>query len=57
MSTLPSSATVPLLAVATGASLTGVTVIDTVAKAVESTVPSFTLKVKLSEPLKFAAGV
>ena len=35
---------------ATGASLTAVTVIETVAVA-ESTVPSFTVKVKLSAPL------
>src|SRR5437588_369248 len=38
-------------AVAVGALLTGVTVIVTVALAAESTSPSFTLKVKLSEPL------
>jgi hypothetical protein len=37
-------------------SFTGVTVIETVAGA-ESTVPSLTVKVKLSGPLKFAAGV
>ena len=57
MATLPSSATVADWATAVGASFTGVTVIETVAATVESTVPSFTLKVKLSEPLKFELGV
>ena len=51
-----SSSVVTLWAVATGVSLTALTVIETVAGA-ESTVPSFTVKVKLSLPLKFASGV
>ena len=41
---------------ATGRSLTAVMVIETVATA-ESTAPSFTLNVKLSEPLAFAFGL
>jgi hypothetical protein len=44
-------------AVATGASFTALIVIVTVAFAAESTVPSFTLNVKLSGPFKFAVGV
>ena len=43
-------------AMATGASLTGVTVMETGAGA-ESTVPSLTVKVKLSVPFEFVAGV
>ena len=43
-------------AVKTGASLTEVIVIETVAGA-ESTVPSLTLKVKLAAPVKLAVGV
>ncbi len=39
-----------LCAVATGASFTGVTLIDTIA-GVESRLPSFALNVKLSAPL------
>ena len=45
-----SSGVVTAWSLATGASFTGVTVIDTVA-AFESAVPSFTLKVKVSGPL------
>ena len=51
-----SSRTMTLSASETGTSLTSVTVIDTVAAA-ESTVPSLTLNVKLSEPLTFRVGV
>ena len=51
-----SSNTVLISLTATGASFTAETVIDTVAAA-ESTVPSLTLKVKESEPLKLSAGV
>ena len=51
-----SSSVVTLCAEAIGASFTALTVIETVAGA-ESTVPSFTMKVKLSLPLKFAFGV
>jgi hypothetical protein len=51
-----SSFVVTLWALALGASLTGLTVSETVA-AVESSAPSFALKVKLSSPLKFASGV
>ena len=52
----PSSATVTVWAVATGASFTALTVIETVAAA-EPTVPSFTVNVKLSLPAKFSFGV
>src|SRR6185295_4482248 len=45
-----------LCPLATGVSFTGDTVIDTVAM-LESTVPSFALNVKESEPLKLSAGV
>ena len=49
--TAPASSKAPTTAlVATGMSFTEFTVMETVATA-ESTVPSFTLKVKLSEPL------
>ena len=41
---------------ATGVSFKGVTVIETIAGA-ESVVPSFTVNVKLSLPVKFAFGV
>ena len=40
-----------------GASLTGFTVIDTLPVSLESAVPSLTLKVKVSVPLKFKFGV
>ena len=45
-----SSFTFTVCATATGASLTGLTVIETVASA-EFTAPSLTVKVKLSAPL------
>ena len=49
--TAPASSKAPTTAlVATGMSLSGVTVMDTSATA-ESAVPSFTLKVKLSGPV------
>ena len=51
-----SSLVLTLWPVATGASLTAVTVSVTVG-ALLSSVPSFTLKVKLSAPLKLSAGV
>ena len=51
-----SSAVVTACTFAVGRSLVGVTVIDTVAAALVSE-PSLTVKVKLSEPLKFASGV
>ena len=51
-----SSVVVKFWATATGTSLTGLTVIETVAMA-EFAVPSFTRKVKLSAPMKFEVGV
>ena len=56
MLTAVSSGVLTLWAVAVGGSLTGVTVIDTVAGA-ESEVPLFTLNVNLLKPLKLAFGV
>ena len=51
-----SSKIVRFLSTATGASFIGLTLILTVA-ILESIVPSLTLKVKLSSPLKFSFGI
>jgi hypothetical protein len=52
----PSSPTVAASSTATGASFTGKTVRETVA-VFESALPSFTLNVNESGPLKFGSGV